>query len=140
MGTMTLLRHKGKARTVVSPDERRLPANGGSGRGWRIVWRIPLEAGACDCRHDETKFKAQAAQMNRYSETLIMAGLMDQGAQRMVAQRSPERRAYAGQVPTVAVQNGLTGQQLRLVDILRANGFALTMPVDAFWRARRNRG
>lgn len=80
--------------------------------------------------------------MNSLLETLIMAGLVSrEDAQRMVWLLDPEAaRAYAEQVLTVAVQNGLTGQQLRLVDMLRANGFRIDdAAVDAFWRAEEQR-
>ena len=80
--------------------------------------------------------------MNPLLETLIMAGLVSrEDAQRMVWLLDPEAaRAYAEQVLTVAVQNGLTGQQLRLVDMLRANGFRIDdAAVDAFWRAEEQR-
>ena len=41
---------------------------------------------------------------------------------------------------TVAVQNGLTGQQLRLVDMLRQRFSAIDdTAVDAFWRLRNRR-
>lgn len=80
--------------------------------------------------------------MNPLLDALVMAGLVSQDdAQRMLWLLDPAAaQAYAEQVLSVAVQQGLTGQQLRLVDMLRVNGFRIDdNAVDAFWRAEQKR-
>ena len=80
--------------------------------------------------------------MNPLLDALVMAGLISrEDAQRMVWMLDPAAaQAYAEQVLTAAVQQGLTGQQLRLVDMLRASGYRVDdVAVDALWRAEQHR-
>lgn len=76
--------------------------------------------------------------MNPLLSALVAAGIITQAeADRINRTMDPAAaRAWAEQQLAIAVQQGLTAQQARLVDLIRSNGGTLTAAqLDAFWRA-----
>ena len=76
--------------------------------------------------------------MNPFLLALVQAGIITQAdAERMNRSLDPDAaRAWAEQQLAIAMQNGLSAQQTRLVDMVRrTNGNLSPAALDAFWRA-----